>query len=183
MRRLFFWLPAAFLLATVFCPTDRCYGQTPVLSGKYSTINGTYYAKGYSKETAYYKDHPLRYIKINEETALLCNEDGTFLYLGSVRQLKSNGSYYPSGEGICRLAIKVPETGESAFEYCFCPWKRGSRHGTGIVKHFDGNYKIIRWKWNKYKSTLSQSPSSEEKTELDIRIQKLEKAILLMGID
>lgn len=112
---------------------------------------------------------PPKRVQIDEETSLLFDTEGTFLYLGSIGQLK-NGRCFPSGEGICR----------SSGEYFFCPWKRGSKHGTGIIKTEDGTYRKAVWKWNRLKAVLEEEPSPEEIAVMEDYISRMEGALNLL---
>ena len=112
---------------------------------------------------------PLRRVQIDEETSLLFDTEGTFLYLGSIRQL-NNGNCFPSGKGICR----------TSGEYILCPWKRGSKHGDGIIKTEDGVYRKAVWKWNRPKATSGDAPLPEEIAEMEDYISRMEGALKLL---
>ena len=102
-----------------------------------------------------------------------------FLYLGNIGKL-NNGKQFPHGEGLCRTVIIDPDTGDSAYEYCLCPWKRGSRHGEGVIKHPDGTYRKARWKWNRLKSVSDESPTPEEIESLEKKIDRLERILQIL---
>ena len=112
---------------------------------------------------------PLRRIQIDEETSLLFDTEGTFLYLGSIGQLK-DGACFPSGKGICR----------TDGEYCLCPWKRGSKHGNGIIKTEEGIYRKAVWKWDRLKAVLEEEPSPEEIAVMEDYISRMEGALNLL---
>ena len=113
---------------------------------------------------------PLTRIQIDEETSLLCNTEGTFFYMGNIGQLK-NGNCFPSGEGICQIGG----------EYCLCPWKRGFRHGKGIIRLIDGNYVKASWRWGRQKSVSDTVPTDAEIEELEQRIKRFELLFGLLG--
>ena len=113
---------------------------------------------------------PLTRIQIDEETSLLCNTEGTFFYMGNIGQLK-NGNCFPSGEGICQIGG----------EYCLCPWKRGFRHGKGIIRLIDGTYVKASWRWGRQKSVSDTVPTDAEIEELEQRIKRFELLIGLIG--
>ena len=112
---------------------------------------------------------PPKRVLIDEETSLLFDTEGTFLYLGSIGQLK-NGNCFPSGKGICK----------SSGEYLFCLWKRGSKHGKGIIKTEDGIYQKVVWKWDRLKATSDDAPSPEEIAEMEDYISRMEVALKLL---
>ena len=113
---------------------------------------------------------PPKRVRIDEETSLLFDTEGTFLYLGSIGQLK-NGNCFPSGEGICQIGG----------EYCLCPWKRGFRHGKGIIRLIDGNYVKASWRWGRQKSVSDTVPTDAEIEELEQRIKRFELLFGLIG--
>ena len=112
---------------------------------------------------------PPKRVRIDEETSFLFDTEGTFLYLGSIGQLK-NGNCFPSGKGICK----------SSGEYILCPWKRGSKHGKGIIKTEDGIYQKAVWRWDLLKATSDEAPSPEEIAEMEDYISRMEVALKLL---
>lgn len=146
-----------------------------------SSINAFYYRYDYDQSRNYHKEHKLNHISLNDEQALLSDEMGEFLYLGGYQLLKSNGAPFPSGEGISRMPIRDPETGDIVYEYCLCPWKRGSRHGSGFIRLADGSYHKVIWRWNRVKS-ISEEPVEEADIErLERWIHDLDNYIQLMS--
>ena len=115
------------------------------------------------------QDNPLKRIQLDDETSILFDTEGTFLYMGGIGQLK-NGNCFPSGEGICRVDG----------EYCLCPWKRGSRHGKGIIKTEDGAYRNAVWRWDHLKSVSEEEPSSEDINRLENTISRMEQLLRLL---
>ena len=122
---------------------------------------------------------PTKHIQIDEETSLLFDTEGTFIYMGAIGQLKS-GNYFPAGTGLIQIIIKDTDTGDSAYEYYLCPWKRGSRHGEGIMKLPDGTYRKARWKWNRLKSVSDEPPTPEEIESLEKKVERLEQVLRLL---
>ena len=121
----------------------------------------------------------LRQIRIDDQTVLLYNETGTFVYLGSIDQLK-NGKLFPHGTGTRRTIIKDPDTGESAYEYCLGTWKRGALHGKAIQKRPDGTCRNTTWSWDRLKSVSAEAPSPEEIATLEKAIARLEKLMTML---
>lgn len=125
------------------------------------------------------KEVQFQSVYIDNQTTLLVDNEGLFLYLGNIGKL-NNGKQFPHGEGLCRTVIIDPDTGDSAYEYCLCPWKRGSRHGEGVIKHPDGTYRKARWKWNRLKSVSDESPTPEEIESLEKKIDRLERILQIL---
>ena len=126
------------------------------------------------------KDISWKHIRIDEQSSLLFDEEGTELFLGGVGQMKANGNYYPAGEGLSRTLVKDPVHGETAYEYYFGSWKRGSRHGKALVKCPDGTYCNTTWRWDRLKSISEEEPSAEDIARLETEIARLEKIMSLL---
>lgn len=122
---------------------------------------------------------PPKHIRIDEETSLLFDAKGVFIYMGGIGQLK-DGKLFPYGTGIVRTVVNNIDTGDSAYEYCLCPWKRGSRHGEGIMKLPDGTYRKVRWKWGRLKSASDEPPLPEEIEALEQKIDRLERILQIL---
>lgn len=131
------------------------------------------------KRVSHRNDKQLRQIPIDEKTTLLYDEDGTFFYLGSISQLK-NGKPFPHGSGLCRTVARNPITGEVSYEYCSCNWKRGSRHGEGIMRLPDGTCRKAVWQWDHLQTVSDTPPSRGEIETLEKHIWRLEKLISLL---
>lgn len=111
--------------------------------------------------------------RISEGQYFLYNTDGSFLYLGEIR---NESSIYPHGAGLGMTKCRDEETGAVANEYVLCRWRRGSRHGEGIIKHPDGCFEKALWKWNKKKTIPDSDVSPEEQEEMEEQIKNLEIA-------
>ena len=116
------------------------------------------------KQLAPHKENRLERIKVNDSLSLLFDDMGTFLYLGEAGQV-----------------ISDPETGDPAFIYSFCPWKRGSRHGTGLLQLPDGSLCIAIWKWNKLKKVMEEDPTPAQIERMKNYQTRLEALLHLMG--
>ena len=121
---------------------------------------------------------PLR-IQIDDETSLLYNAEGTFIYMGAVEELK-DGRLFPSGKGLGRTVIRDSDSGESGYEYSFCSWKRGSKHGEGLLKRPDGTRAKAVWKWNQLKSVSDDPLTPEEIETLENQIARLETLLKVL---
>lgn len=176
-------LPRLFLLlALVFFP-DLAFAQIPrvndILNSDYNRIRKTgnrLFRSAKSDKAKEEQQLQLQSFYIDDQTAMLVDSEGQFLYLGNIGKLQ-NGNQFPNGKGLCRTVIIDPDTGESAFEYCLCPWKRGSRHGDGVIKLPDGTYRKARWKWDRLKSTAIEPPTTEEIESLDKMIDRLNRLL------
>lgn len=120
---------------------------------------------------------PLQHIYIDERTTILFDNEGQFFYMGSTRQLK-DGRQFPDGEGICRTVRT--SMNHSSYEYCLCPWKRGSRNGEGILKLPDGTFRKAVWKWDRLKSTSDETPTPEEIEKMENEIARMEQILKLL---
>ena len=148
---------------------------------------------GKSRSSVRYKKEMLTRIPVNDTTALLYSEDHSFLYLGGSVEANGYRSAYPSGYGLACYAITAGNAGSigaagtvgtasaKQFEYCFCPWKRGSRHGEGLLVSPDGTVVKATWRWDKLKSVSEEPPTEEELAELDRRIARLQATVELLG--
>ena len=118
---------------------------------------------------------------VNDSSYCLYNEDMSFVYVGSVKK-KNDSTCSPDGYG---LSCQIIKNRDNSFqlEYCLCPWKRGSRHGQGLIKTTDGDYKKVSWKWDKLKTLSNQEPSQEEINQIEARIQALSSLMKLLSID
>ena len=132
------------------------------------------------KQLSPHKEIRLERIKVDDSLSLLFDDLGSFLYLGEAGQLK-NGRWFPSGEGLCREVISNPESGTPASIYSFCPWKRGSRHGTGLLQLPDGSLCIAIWKWNKLKKVMEEDPAPAQIERMKDYQARLEAMLHLMG--
>ena len=148
---------------------------------------------GKSRSSVRYKKEMLTRVPVNDTTALLYSEDHSFLYLGGSVEGNSYRSAYPSGYGLACYAITAGNAGSigavgtvgtasvKQFEYCLCPWKRGSRHGEGLLLSPDGTVVKAIWRWDKLKSVSEEPPTEEEMAELDRRIARLQATVQLLG--
>ena len=132
-----------------------------------------------NRESGYYKENPLEQIPVDDLQSFLLDTKGTFVYLGSFKQT-NNGQYFPSGLGLIRT-VAADSTGNSSYEYCLSPWKRGFRHGEGIVRLADGNYAKVTWRWGRQKSVSNSVPTDAEIEELEQRIKRFELLFGLIG--
>lgn len=120
-------------------------------------------------------------VTISEGRTCLYNKTRTFLYLGEVSKSKDDRGTFPHGKGIVRYATILPESDSIACEYCLCPWKRGSRHGSGLLKRPDGSVVKAVWKWDRLKSVAPDPPTDEEKALMEERIEELTALLTLLG--
>lgn len=109
---------------------------------------------------------PLEYVKISDDKWCVYNQDLSFVYFGTVRERESG--VIPHGFGICR---------NQADEYALCPWKRGFRHGTGLLKRSDGTVVKARWRWDRLKEVFKEPPAQEELDEFEFQIKQMDIAI------
>lgn len=123
----------------------------------------------------------LQEVTISEGRTCLYNKTRTFLYLGEVSKSKGNQDTFPNGKGIVRYATILPESDSISCEYCFCSWKRGSRHGSGLLKRPDGSVVKAVWKWDRLKSVAPDPPTDEEKALMEERIEELTALLTLLG--
>lgn len=171
-------LPRLILLLALVLLPDLAFAQLPrtndILNTSHDRIIITGNRLFRSSKSAKIEEHPrLQSFYIDDQTTMLVDSEGQFLYLGTIGKLQ-NGDQFPNGEGLCRTVIIDPDTGEPAYEYCLCSWKRGSRHGEGVIKLPDGTYRKARWKWDRLKATAFEPPTSEE-------IESLEKTIVRLN--
>ena len=115
----------------------------------------------------------LLFRRISEGRYFLYNADGSFLYLGEIR---SETKVFPQGKGLGVSTVRDGETGVDSHEYSLCTWKRGSRHGKGVVRHPDGRYDRAVWKWNKMTIVPDSPVSPEEQAEMEDQIKQIEIA-------
>lgn len=111
--------------------------------------------------------------RISEGRYFLYNADGSFCYLGEIR---SDTKAFPHGKGLGMFKVRNGETGVDSNEFILCTWKRGSRHGKGVVKHPDGRFERAVWKWNKMKNVPDSFVSPEEQEAVEEQIRQLEIA-------
>lgn len=111
--------------------------------------------------------------RLSEGRYFLYNSDGSFLYLGEIR---SESKAFPHGKGLGMSIVKDEENGFAGKEFEYCAWKRGSRHGKGVIKHPDGRYEHAVWKWNKMTIVPDSPVSPEEQAEMEDQIKQLEIA-------
>ena len=175
-------LPITILLLILFpeisLAQSYSYTRREIKNTRPTTPNSRMHAPKSSKHKPK-QTIPPKHIQIDEETSLLFDTEGTFIYMGSIGQLK-NGNCFPDGTGLVRTVIKDTDTGESAYEYRLCPWKRGSRHGEGIMKLPDGTYRKVRWKWGRLKSVSDEPPVPEEIEALEQKIDRLERILQIL---
>lgn len=111
--------------------------------------------------------------RLSEGRYFLYNSDGSFLYLGEIR---SESKAFPHGKGLGMSIVKDEENGFAGKEFEYCAWKRGSRHGEGVIKHPDGRYERAVWKWNKMTIVPDSPVSPEEQAEMEDQIKQIEIA-------
>ena len=111
--------------------------------------------------------------RLSEGRYFLYNSDGSFLYLGEIR---SESKAFPHGKGLGMSIVKDEENGFAGKEFEYCAWKRGSRHGEGVIKHPDGRYEHAVWKWNKMTIAPDSPVSPEEQAEIEDQIKQIEIA-------
>lgn len=128
-----------------------------------------------------YEKEKLECIPINDTTLCIYSSDRSFLYLGSGTEAKSGRSAFADGYGIARYASPGNGAGASQVEYSLCPWKRGSRHGEGLVQTPDGTILKAKWSWDQLKSVSEEAPSEAELAEFNRRLNRLEAVIRLLG--
>ena len=175
-------LPRLILLLALVLFPDLAFAQLPrvndILNSDYNRIRKTGNRLFRSAKSAKKEEQQLQLqsFYIDNQTVMLVDSEGQFLYLGNIGKLQ-NGNQFPNGKGLCRTVIIDPDTGDSALEYCLCPWKRGSRHGEGVIKLPDGTYRKARWKWNRLKSTAIEPPTPEEIESLEKTIDRLNRLL------
>lgn len=125
------------------------------------------------KSSLEHEDEVLHAKRISEGRYFLYNSDGSFCYLGEIRN-ESNA--FPHGKGVGMSIVKDEESGFAGKEFEYCAWKRGSRHGKGVIKHPDGRYEHAVWKWNKMTIVPDSPVSPEEQAEMEDQIKQIEIA-------
>ena len=128
-----------------------------------------------------YEKEDLACLRINDSTLCIYSNDRAFLYLGTGEEARRGRSAFADGYGMARYASRNAATGEMQFQYCLCPWKRGSRHGDGMIQLPDGTVLKARWNWDQLKSLSDQVPSEEELEEFSRRLARLEAVLRLLG--
>ena len=123
----------------------------------------------------------LECIPINDTTLCIYSSDRAFLYLGSGTEAKSGRNAFADGYGIARYVSNDAATGTLQVEYSLCPWKRGSRHGEGLVQTPDGTILRAKWTWDQLKGISEEAPSEAELEEFNRRITRLEAVMRLLG--
>lgn len=126
------------------------------------------------KKSSLEQDGEVLHVKrLSEGRYFLYNSDGSFLYLGEIR---SESKAFPHGKGLGMSIVKDEENGFAGKEFEYCAWKRGSRHGEGVIKHPDGRYEHAVWKWNKMTIAPDSPVSPEEQAEIEDQIKQIEIA-------
>lgn len=128
-----------------------------------------------------YQKEKLECIPINDTTICIYSPDRAFLYLGSGSESKSGRNAFADGYGIARYVIPDAATGALQVEYSICPWKRGSRHGEGMVQAPDGTILKAKWTWDKHQGVSEETPSEAELAEFNRRLTRLEAVMRLLG--
>ena len=128
-----------------------------------------------------YQKEKLECIPINDTTICIYSQDRAFLYLGSGSEAKSGRNAFAEGYGIARYVFRDAATGALQVEYSLCPWKRGSRHGEGLVQATDGTILKAKWTWDQLKSVAEETPSEAELAEFNRRLSRLEAVMRLLG--
>ena len=128
-----------------------------------------------------YQKKKLESISINDTTICIYSPDRAFLYLGSGSESKSGRNAFADGYGIARYVIPDAATGALQVEYSICPWKRGSRHGEGMVQAPDGTILKAKWTWDKLQGVSEETPSEAELAEFNRRLTRLEAVMRLLG--
>lgn len=128
-----------------------------------------------------YQKEKLEGIPINDTTICIYSPDRAFLYLGSGSESKSGRNAFADGYGIARYVIPDAATGALQVEYSICPWKRGSRHGEGMVQAPDGTILKAKWTWDKLQGVSEETPSEAELAEFNRRLTRLEAVMRLLG--
>jgi hypothetical protein len=159
------------LLLSFACCSFSGYAQQPVSNPQSSIMSVRRSGLISHTNNLQHQDDRFEFKRITENRYFLWNADGSFLYIGAIR---SEEKAYPNGEGLGMSLVKDPQTGKMEKEYSFCPWKRGSRHGEGIVKHPDGRYERAVWKWNRMTILSDATVSLEEQEEMEEQIKHLE---------
>ena len=142
-------------------------------------LTGTVAAQG--RQIKYREDAPYKRVRINDSTLCIYSPDKQFVYVGAGEEATRSHGAVPDGYGIARVIRSGDHLAAKQFEYCLCPWKRGSRHGEGLLVSPDGTVVKATWRWNKLKSVSEEPPTEEELEELDRRIARLQATIRLLG--
>lgn len=142
-------------------------------------LTGTAAAQG--RQVKYREDAPHKCVRINDSTLCIYSPDKEFVYVGAGEEATRSHGAVPDGYGIARAIRSGDNTGEKQYEYCLCPWKRGSRHGEGLLVKPDGTVVKALWQWDHLKSVSEEPPTEEERAELDRRLARLQATIRLLG--
>ena len=142
-------------------------------------LTGTAAAQG--RQVKYREDTPNICLRINDSTLCIYSPDKQFVYVGAGEEATRTHGAVPDGYGIARVIRSGDNPGAKQYEFCLCPWKRGSRHGEGLLVRPDGTVVKARWRWDKLKTVSEEPPTEEELAELDRRIARLQATVELMG--
>lgn len=142
-------------------------------------LSGTAAAQG--RQVKYQNEVPHKCVRINDSTLCIYSPDKAFVYVGAGEEATRSHGAVPDGYGIARALSSGDHAGAKQYEFSLCPWKRGSRHGEGLLVRPDGTVVKAFWQWNHLKSVSEQSPTDEELAELDRRIARLQATIRLLG--
>lgn len=123
----------------------------------------------------------LRSVPVNDTTQCLYKADHSFIYLGEAVGAKGKRGPFADGYGLARYVTRDPLSGEARVEYVLCPWKRGSRHGEGLLQRADGTVVRAVWQWDQLKSVSDEAPSAEELEDFKHRIVRMEAMARLLG--
>ncbi len=142
-------------------------------------LTGTAAAQG--RQVKYREDEPHKCVRINDSTLCIYSQDKEFVYVGAGEEATRSHGAVPDGYGIARAIHSGDHPSAKQYEYCLCPWKRGSRHGEGLLVKPDGTVVKATWRWDKLKSVSEEPPTDEELEELDCRIARLQATVRLLG--
>ncbi|MBR5018949.1 MAG: hypothetical protein IKX53_04860 [Bacteroidales bacterium] len=123
----------------------------------------------------------VHFLPINDTTVYIYSAGRQFDYVGSGQEPSKTHSALAEGFGMARYEVHDEVTGDTQYEYCLCPWKRGFRHGEGLWMRADGSVVKAQWRWDKLRSVLEEPPSEAERAEFDRRLIRLQAVIRLMG--
>ena len=142
-------------------------------------LTGTAAAQG--RQVKFREDAPHKCVRINDSTLCIYSPDKDFVYVGSGEEATRTHGALPDGYGIARVLRSGDNPASKQFEYCLCPWKRGFRHGEGLLVSPDGTVDKPIWQWDHLKSVSEEPPTDEELAELDRRLARLQATIRLLG--
>lgn len=123
-------------------------------------------------------------VPINDNNNLFFNKKEPWIYLGWIEYRKkeiSGGQFvdfpYFDGRG---LLCSYPEE-SSVPEYYHGDFKRGSKHGNGVVMQSDSTFYAGVWQWDKFKESSLREATDEEIAEFKHQLRLLDMAISIAG--